>query len=250
METCLAVLAMLMGLPGILAAILALTFVFFAWPPRPARAEEKIPTPAPASGITTNAIKGLSRAEIRQKLQKLAETPPPKDLKHGAKCYDRACPDAPTRIYSGWEHGETSNIWSLNSKNGLYSRDFVTRGERFSRAHRRRTDFRVRHPFFKQIHEQEGCFLDDGQQTLVVFRIARGLCDPGFAEVNEAGFPVFIERQHGRLAGSEPDDGTTQERTQGCELGTERVQPGDFICEFVLDHSHLLDMLIGILVFG
>jgi hypothetical protein len=89
METCMTIMAMLWGLPGILAVCLLLALVFFAWP-RTARAEEK--TPAPAAGITTNAIKGLSRAEIQQKLRKLAETPPPTKLKHGAACYDMAVP--------------------------------------------------------------------------------------------------------------------------------------------------------------
>jgi DNA-directed RNA polymerase subunit RPC12/RpoP len=87
METSLVLLAMFMGLPGILAAGLVLAFVFFAWSPRPARAAEKTPAP-----VTVQAVKSLTRAEIQQKLQKLAETPPPNLQQVTASCYARTAP--------------------------------------------------------------------------------------------------------------------------------------------------------------
>jgi predicted RNA-binding Zn-ribbon protein involved in translation (DUF1610 family) len=78
-------MAILVGLPGILAAVLVVfAFVLLA---RPARAEEKSPVPALPAEVTVKAVKGLTRAEIQQKLQKLKDAPAPAKVAHGAKCY-------------------------------------------------------------------------------------------------------------------------------------------------------------------
>jgi hypothetical protein len=95
MEACMAILTAIGGMPGIVAAIVALVFVAFILTPRVARAEEEQPAPASAPKVTVRTVKGLNRAEIEKKLQKLAETPPPGKLSHGAKCYAVAAP--PTR---------------------------------------------------------------------------------------------------------------------------------------------------------
>ena len=87
MDVC---LALLIGAPGLLAAILALAGLL--WLAGAARAKDRAPGNTEASAMATNAIKSLSRSEIRQKLKKLSETPPPKDLKPGACCYDMAGP--------------------------------------------------------------------------------------------------------------------------------------------------------------
>ena len=83
-------LAMLTGMPGMLAAILAI--LGFLWLAGTARADEKAQEPTRPANVTTNFIKGLNRTEIQKKLQKLSETPPPKDLKPGACCYEMAAP--------------------------------------------------------------------------------------------------------------------------------------------------------------
>lgn len=85
-----ACLAMVMGMPGLLALILAAACLL--WLARPSLAEDKGPAVAQPEVVTTNAIKGISRADIQQKLQKLWATPTPKELKPGATCYMVALP--------------------------------------------------------------------------------------------------------------------------------------------------------------
>ena len=88
METCMAVVAMLAGFPAVAAAVvMVLTFGFLLLAPRPARADEKAKEPAT---VTTNALTRLNRSDVERALQKLAETPAPKNLSRGALCYDSA----------------------------------------------------------------------------------------------------------------------------------------------------------------
>lgn len=47
--------------------------------------------PPPSHKLFTNS---LSKEEIAKRLKKIAQSPPPKDLKMGAKCYDMAGPPA------------------------------------------------------------------------------------------------------------------------------------------------------------
>ena len=73
------------GLAVLFALLLALVApkVFAAAPPQPPPAAA---TPPPADAPP------LSRDQLSAKLKKLAETPPPKELKRGAMCYDMAMP--------------------------------------------------------------------------------------------------------------------------------------------------------------
>jgi hypothetical protein len=73
------------GLAILFALALALVVprVFAAAPPPP--------PPATASTPASDAPP-LSREQLNAKLKKLSETPPPKELKRGAMCYDMAMP--------------------------------------------------------------------------------------------------------------------------------------------------------------
>ena len=73
----------LVGLAVLLAVVLAFFAprVFAAAPPSKPAATEPAPSAPP-----------LTRAQLNDKLQKLAETPPPTELSFGAKCYDQAAP--------------------------------------------------------------------------------------------------------------------------------------------------------------
>jgi len=85
METYVAVLT---GIPGLLTMVLIV--IGCLWLTGCGQAGKEQETPDQGSAVTTNAVKGLSRSKIQQKLKKLSESPAPKHLKPGACCYDTA----------------------------------------------------------------------------------------------------------------------------------------------------------------
>ena len=75
----------------VLVALLAIAprvFASEAPPPAPASLSATAPAPRAPQGPTAP----LTREELAQRLQKLAETPAPKDVGPGATCYRRAAP--------------------------------------------------------------------------------------------------------------------------------------------------------------
>jgi predicted RNA-binding Zn-ribbon protein involved in translation (DUF1610 family) len=83
-------MAVLIGVPGVLALIL--TLVCFLLLTGCKEAAEDIRQQGQSEAVTTSTIKKLSRVDIQKKLQKLGDAPVPKDLKAGATCYKPAAP--------------------------------------------------------------------------------------------------------------------------------------------------------------
>jgi hypothetical protein len=80
------------GLLGLAAVVLAIALALFAPRVFAAAPPPAGSTPKPAAADPAAPAAPLTREQLKDKLQKLAETPPPAQLSFGAKCYDQAAP--------------------------------------------------------------------------------------------------------------------------------------------------------------
>jgi len=89
-------------------------------PESPVTCDVAGPLPSPSPSILTHS---LSRKEITERLKKLAKSPPPKDLKMGAMCYDMAGP--PDRVDYVCPRCGEKTLYTNNDKNRIVSTFFL-----------------------------------------------------------------------------------------------------------------------------
>jgi hypothetical protein len=117
---------------GIVGLVLLVVLALLALAPR-AFAGEAAPAPPPP-GLAAKEpapIAPLTRAELAQRLQKLTETPAPKDVGPGATCYRRAAPPTTAEYVcpkdGSHTHYSKNSVLTAEVRDVPYLRDQATR---------------------------------------------------------------------------------------------------------------------------